>query len=358
MVYHEPMDSISQIALGSAVGLAVMGRRTRPWKAALWGGICGTLPDLDTFIDHGDPIRNVTLHRAESHALFYLTLVSPAIAWLISRIHGEADRFRYWWLAVWLALITHALLDVMTVYGTQLLLPFSDYPFGVGSVFIIDPLFTLPVLVGVIAALSMREARGLRVNAVCLALGVAYLAWGFGAQQYVKRIAHESLRAQGIEAERVEVGPTAFNSILWRVLAIAPGTYAEGFYSLLDERRTIDFVQYPRDEALYERVREDPNVQRVAWFSHGFFKVFEREGRVLISDLRMGMEPVYTFTFVVGRLNDDHFVPVTPYMAPSPLSRGPALAWLWRRLKGEQLPPLYPPARETRGAAGMLPDNG
>ena len=49
------MDSLTQIALGSAVGVAVMGRRTAVWKAALWGAIGGTLPDLDTFIDHGDP---------------------------------------------------------------------------------------------------------------------------------------------------------------------------------------------------------------------------------------------------------------------------------------------------------------
>lgn len=85
------MDSISQVALGSAVGIAVMGRRTSSWKAALWGGVCGTLPDLDVLIDHGDPIRNMTFHRAESHVLFHLSLLSPLIAWLISRIHREGS---------------------------------------------------------------------------------------------------------------------------------------------------------------------------------------------------------------------------------------------------------------------------
>ena len=49
---------------------------------------------------------------------------------------------------MWLALVTHPLLDAMTVYGTQLALPFSDHPFGVGSIFIIDPLYTLPLLAG------------------------------------------------------------------------------------------------------------------------------------------------------------------------------------------------------------------
>ena len=70
------MDSLSQLALGAAVGVAVMGRRTAVWKSAAWGAVLGTLPDRDVFVDHGDALLNMTLHRAESHALFWLTLAS------------------------------------------------------------------------------------------------------------------------------------------------------------------------------------------------------------------------------------------------------------------------------------------
>ena len=89
------MDSLSQIALGASVGVAVMcssraadGRRTAVWKAALWGAVCGTLPDLDVFVDHGDAIRNMVMHRSESHALFWLSLLSLPLAALIARLHG------------------------------------------------------------------------------------------------------------------------------------------------------------------------------------------------------------------------------------------------------------------------------
>jgi inner membrane protein len=70
------MDSLSQLALGAACGLAVMGRRTAAWKAALWGGAAGTLPDLDVVADHGDAILNMVLHRAESHSLLFLALLA------------------------------------------------------------------------------------------------------------------------------------------------------------------------------------------------------------------------------------------------------------------------------------------
>src|SRR5690606_4621629 len=179
------MDSLTQIALGSAVAMATMGRRTAVWKAALWGAIAGTLPDLDAFIDHGDAVLNMVLHRGESHALFYLTLLAPLLAWLVSRIHREPALFKRWWLAMWLVLITHPLLDTMTVYGTQLLLPFSNHPFAVGSVFIIDPLYTLPLLLGVVVALAAGPRVGTSAVTLGLALSSAYLMWSVLVQEHV-----------------------------------------------------------------------------------------------------------------------------------------------------------------------------
>jgi len=333
------VDNLTHFAFGSAVGLAVMGRRTQPWKAALWGGICCNLPDLDVFIAHGDPIRDMTYHRGPTHSLFYLTLVAPLIAWAVSLLHRERQFFGRWWLALWLALIAHPLLDVTTVYGTQLFLPFTDYPYGIGSIFIIDPLFSLPVLICVIAALVMRSERRFRVNTVGLALSLAYLGWGMAAQQYVTGVARDSMRAQGIEVQRMDVTPTPLNSILWRIIATTPGAYLEGYYSLLDEAPRVEFSRHARDDALYERLRADWNINRIAWFSHGFFKLYELDSRVLIADLRMGTEPAYTFTFDVGELRDGTFRPSRPVHVEQPFGREDTLGWLWRRLKGERLPP-------------------
>ena len=102
-----------------------MGRHTAPRQAALLSGVCGTLPDLDVSIDPGDSIRNMTVHRAESHAPLWLSVVSGPIALLIAAVQREMPQWRRWWLAVWGALVTHPLLDLMTVYGTQIAQPFT-----------------------------------------------------------------------------------------------------------------------------------------------------------------------------------------------------------------------------------------
>lgn len=334
------MDSVSQIALGAAIGVAVMGRRTAVWKAALWGGIAGTLPDLDAVINHGDPILNMIRHRAESHSLLYLSLLAPILGWGLARLQGQGHTtlWRRWTLAFWLVLFTHPLLDVMTVYGTRLLLPFTDHPYGVGSIFIIDPLYTVPLLIGLGAALILKSGRGLKWNAVGLAFSTLYLAWGVAAQTYITQVAQASLRESGIQAERLLVNPTAFNSILWRLVAMTPDSYYEGFRSLLDEKPQITWRQYPRCDVLAQAALGNAGVAAIAKFSHGFYSLGQLDGRLTVMDLRMGQEPYYFFRFDVGPVQggaDREMVSRAVGQRPDVAS---ALPWLWARLKGHDVP--------------------
>jgi inner membrane protein len=334
------MDSLSHIALGAAVGMATMGRRSAVWKAALWGAVAGTLPDLDVLIRHGNPVHDMVLHRAETHALFWLTLCSLPLAAAIARLHGEGALWRRWWAAIWLALLTHPLLDAMTVYGTQLALPFSDHPFGLGSIFIIDPLFTLPLLLGAGWALAHRGSpHGRAANLVGLVLSTAYLGWGAVAQQQVEQIARQSLAAQGITADRLLVTPTAFNSLLWRVLVVTGDHYDEGFYSLLDTEPRLHFDRFERGTALGTALQGLDAVQRLSAFSKGFYKLQQVGERVRISDLRMGQEPSYFFSFEVAQRQSPPraLLPPVQIAVRPDLARG--LPWLWRRALGEPLPP-------------------
>lgn len=328
------MDSVSQIALGAAVSVAVMGRRTALWKAALWGAACGTLPDLDALIDHGDALSNMVLHRADSHALFWLSLLAAPLgtsfAWLLS----ERQHLRRWVLATWLTLITHPLLDWMTVYGTQLLRPFSSEPLGLGSIFIIDPLYTLPLLIGTGVALR-NGAHALRWNALGLLLSCAYLAWSALAQQHVSRLAREQLAEHKVQA--LLVTPSPFNTVLWRIVALTPEGYLEGFHSLLDAPGPLRFQSYARGAELQEALRDHAPVQTLSRFSDGFVKL-ERDGAglVRISDLRMGQEPHYVFSFVVARETPQGLERLESAEAAG--SRGDVragLAWLWQRAGGD-----------------------
>ena len=360
------MDSLSQIALGSAVAIGVMGRRTAVWKAATWGAVAGTLPDLDVVVDHGDALLNMVLHRAESHALLYLTLFAPLLGWVAARLDRSNDGFQRraapswnrtplggsdprsggawgrWTLTLWLVLITHPLLDAMTVYGTQLLLPFTNHPFGVGSMFIIDPAYTLPLVVGVVAALRMKDvARGLRWNAVGLVLSTTYLAWSVLAQGHVEHQARASLRAQGMAAERVLVTPAPFQTLLWRVVALpddpADPRFLEAYVSLFDGARPVDFAAHARGAELMAKHGQSAPVARLSTFAGGFVKLSTTsDGQLRITDLRMGQEPDYVFNFDLGPPAAVGSVPATQVSERPPV--GPALRWIGRRMWGRDMP--------------------
>ena len=353
------MDSLSQFALGATVSVAAMGRRAPVWKAALWGGLCGTLPDLDALIDYGDPIRNMTFHRAASHSLLYLAVLSPGFAWLVAKTARGADPpnslFRYWWLATFLALFTHPLLDLMTVYGTQLLQPFTDHPFNIGSIFIIDPLLTVPLLVGLLATGIARGISRHRWNQLGLAIAVIYLGWSMAAQAWVKRIAERDLLAQGIAVDQLLVTAAPFNTILWRIVAMEPGggAYHEGFHSLLDKTGEIRFARFTSEREIFPQLRGNWGAERIAWFSQGFFRIARRDDVVTITDIRMGIEPVYFFEFAVARGTPNPGWEETPYESVG--SRGNAakvLDWLWPRIIGSGLPPPRP-GRATRHGSSV-----
>jgi len=243
-------------------------------------------------------------------------------------------------LALWLALVTHPLLDAFTVYGTRLALPFSDEPVGLGSIFIIDPLFTLPLLIGSASVVATRGSTwGRRANVLGLLLAGAYLAWGVAAQQHQRRVAQASLAAQGIAAEKLLVTPTAFNSLLWRFVAMSGGHYHEGFHSLLDSEAHIGFDAFARGSELSAGVLGNEGVQRIAAFSKGFYRLQQIGPQVVISDLRMGQEPTYTFSFVVAQSDGRSLSPTVPRQVGTRPDLGRALPWLWRRMWGEPVPP-------------------
>jgi inner membrane protein len=166
------------------------------------------------------------------------------------------------------------------------------------------------------------------------------LMWGFVAQTYITTISQASLKETGIQAERLLVNPTAFNSILWRMVAMTPDYYYEGFRSLLDEHSQITWRRYPRCDALIPDPSDNAGVAAIAKFSHGFYSLGQQEGRLTVTDLRMGQEPYYFFRFEVGqvgRVGEEAGAIVSRAVGQRP-DVATALPWLWARLEGKDLP--------------------
>lgn len=329
------MDSITQIALGSAVSEAVMQNKVGR-KAVLWGAILGTIPDLDVLIPMGDAVKDFTYHRAASHSLFFMTLAVPIILWIILKIHrGTKKYWKEWTALILLSLFTHALLDSLTVYGTQLFLPFTNYPVGLGSIFVIDPLYTIPLLVGPVSFFILRNKpkSAQKYNYLGLTISSLYLIWTVIIQNHVTTLAKDSLKYSGIEVSNILTTPSPFNTVLWRVLGMTESGYVEGFYSLIDNDSEVNFNSYTSSNSVSENIKNSWTVDRLLWFTKGFYKTELKDNLLVITDLRMGVEPIYFFSFSIGEYKnnriEEEFV---KKINPDNFNYSNSMKLLWKRL--------------------------
>ncbi|MFL6593595.1 MAG: metal-dependent hydrolase [Luteimonas sp.] len=330
------MDSITHLFLGGAIAAAVVPARHRR-AALLAGAALNTLPDLDVLplALCDDPVVRMTWHRSATHSW----LVLPFVAWLLWTVFRVrdgrvAEAPRRWWWAIVLCLMAHPLIDAFTVYGTQLFWPLPMRPLMWSTLFIVDPLFTLPWLLACLVAWFARERLiAQRALLAGIAIGVAYVAWSMVAKSIVDRVADSTLATMGLQhAPRFSV-PTPFNTLLWRVVAMTPAGFVEGQRSLVADHGPMTFRGYASDSQGLGEARHIPAVQRLAWFDHGFQKAQVRDGVLVLSDLRMGSEPDYSFRFAVARRTPVGWQPVLPpRQLHWPWQARRTLAQTWRRI--------------------------
>jgi inner membrane protein len=285
------VDPITHVLLGASLGY--VGFRSKLGQtAALAGGLAAFAPDADVFIrSAADPLLAIEHHRGFTHALAFAPIGAAVVAglWLFRSSWRNRERWVPLWACCIVAYISHALLDSATSYGTQLTWPFSSLRVGWDVISIIDPPFTLVLLIGLIFALVRHRATGAVVG---LVLCAAYI--GLGAVQHgrASRALHELAAARGHTIERHEVMPTLANNIVWRALYTNTGKiYSDrirvGWWSkpLVREGWSVPVVE-KHDLSPDERERDaHRSFERFAWFSDHWVARSPTD-RALLADMR------------------------------------------------------------------------
>ena len=355
------MDSVTQLTLGAAVGEAVLGHRVGK-KAPLWGAVLGTLPDLDVIANPFlTEMQALAWHRSMTHSILFVVAMAPLLGWAIRRVHRDDDvPWTRWALLVGACLGTHVALDVLTTYGTQVFWPFSTYPLIVGSVFIIDPLYTVPLATGLLVSLRWRPgARKRRLaNTLGLAVSTAYLVLTLGNKLWVEHVFQTAVAAQGVDAEQVFTKPSAFNNILWTGVAEAPDGFYVGLYSLLDDDTRIDFRYVPKNHDLLGPAANSKAMERLRWFSRGYYAVSRgTDGTLRVHDLRFPRSDLgltdsgtYVFTFRLHETPDGRITGFTQ-TRPDVNATGDLIRRFVERIKGNEALATAPRV----DASGALP---
>lgn len=341
------MDSLSQLVLGAATAEAVIGKKVGN-KAILWGAIGGTIPDLDVFLrNFVDVVTGVDLHRGFSHSFLFFILLAPPLGYLISTLYQRKPNggsARSWAWAMFLTFVTHVLLDCFTTWGTQLFWPF-DLRVAWHTVFVADPLYTVPLLLTVLGVLFIRRTNPRRqmLNWIGIALSTGYLALTVVHKNLANTAFEKAFAAQGVDIEYYESRPTPLNSILWQVTAKVKDGYLVGMNSLLDEQapEDIELIFVNSNDEVLAPFRDSEKIERLIFLSQGFYKAREISNGIQFIDLRFGspaeLNPNgegFVFGYDVHRVDDQVVITESEETEPDWEKAKVALSQLWLRLKG------------------------
>ena len=305
------MDSLTQLVLGAAVGEAALGKKVKN-KALVWGGVAGTIPDLDVLSDFFlDDLQSLLFHRGITHSILFAVIVAPILAFLAYKWHSkEPADFKDWWKLFFLCIITHPLLDIFTNYGTQLFYPFSEYRISFNTIFVIDPLYTLPLLIGTILVFMNKKnsKRRKKINRIALILSSSYLLLTCINKLYVHTTVKDYLHAEEISFQDLMTTPAPLSNLLWSVIVKSEDRFYVGYYSVLERSDTLELLTLERDAFLLSNLLPDESVERLIKFSKGFYLLEKTKQGIIFNDLRFStisgwfnINDEYVFSFVLKK---------------------------------------------------------
>ncbi len=296
------MDPVTHGLLGAAIGHAGFRRRLGR-SAAAWGAAAAMFPDVDTLVGtFAGPFANMVAHRALTHSLLFAPVAGALAGWLLWRFRAarqppaSGDGPWPWIMLMIVALWSHAVLDALTHYGTQLLAPLSSTRFAFPSVPVVEPVVTLVLLGGLLAGLALTQrAAAVWPTRLALVCVTAYLGYGLVLNTRAEAVAREQLAQAGVAGAEVHAFPTMLQLYHRRLVAWTADEVRVGFVSLW-KPCAIQWDVKPRLEGtLVDALRATPEGSLFAWFASGQLNGrILREGaeRVLeLSDLRYGFEP-------------------------------------------------------------------
>ena len=351
------MDSLTQMALGAAVGELVLGRKIGN-KAMFWGAVGATIPDLDILANPFlSDAYSVKFHRGPSHSFFFAAIFSAFAAYVMVRYFNSPLFHKKWWRLMWkyiftglpvalgmgiliagvgtlsftalltLSLIlgftaflayrrspvhqqnfeqpdyrqwywfyfwviaTHIVLDICTTYGTQALWPFTDYPFALDNISIVDPVYTIPLLFSSLIAsfFSRSDSRRKIFNRLGLVVSSLFIIFTLFNKSQVHSVFEQTLETEELVYQKTKITPTLFNNLLWYGVAELDEHFVMGYYSVLDEQAEFSDMQFiPKNHHLLEPYPHSPDLRHLKWFSRGYFSVEAANGVYYWYDLRFG----------------------------------------------------------------------
>ena len=307
------MDPLSQGILGGSASLSTA-KKTHLMLAVLCGVLAGMAPDLDALIrSEDDPLLYLEYHRQFTHALIFIPFGALICAVFFRLTFARHLPFNRIYLYSFVGYATHGLLDSCTTYGTQLFWPFSNTRVAWHTISIIDPLFTLPLILIVVIGVLRRSHRW---GYVALSWAFCYLCLGAWQGHRAEHFGEQLAASRSHIPVRLEAKPSFANILVWKIIYEHKGWYyvdavRMGLSSKFYPGQAVKKLDIGRDLPwLQSDTQQAADLERFRWFSNDYLALSDKRDNFVI-DMRYSMLPnevdgLWGIQFTPGSAPEEH----------------------------------------------------
>ena len=289
------MDPLTQGALGAALPQKKKKKKSLIVIGFL-GFISGLAPDLDILIrSESDPLLFLEFHRQFTHSLIFIPfggfICASFLFFLIAKRFDIS--FKDTWIYSTLGYGTHGLLDACTSYGTLLFWPFSQTRIAWNNISIIDPFFTIPLLVLIVMA-GVKQKRIFSV--IALLWAVFYLSLGVYQKNEAIKIGKKIAKDRGHSVVRVDAKPSIGNLLLWKSIYETEGKFYVdairlGWNPKIFNGESVSKLNIQSAFPwLIEESQQARDIERFKWFSNGYIALNPKNNNQIL-DIRYSTLP-------------------------------------------------------------------
>ena len=260
------------------------------------GFLSGLSPDIDVFIrSKEDPLLFLEFHRQFTHSLLFIPIGGLICSIFFYYVFTKrfAFSFKETYIYSTIGYATHGIVDSFTTYGTQLLWPFTNDRLAWNTISVIDPLFTIPVIILCLFTL-IKNNKIYSYYAITWML--LYQTFGFIQKDRAENVINNYALKKGHQINSIEAKPSFGNIIVWKVIYSDDTNYyinavKLGFSHIIYPGEMIKKLNIKNDfQWLDTDSQQFKDLERFRWFSNNYLGLSKSDDNI-IYDIRFSAIP-------------------------------------------------------------------
>ena len=230
------MDSITHTLTGAVIAKALNDEKVGNW-GTIAGLSMGFFPDVDFVLGLFNRQFYLQYHRDFTHSLFLIPLYALFFSWIFVKISKRPHLWSFYKIC-FLVLVSHAILDLLTSYGTMVFSPFFEHRFAWDLIFIVDLIFSGIVVIPFLVGIFWRRKAQWFCRGSILGLAIYIL---FCWVQHHQAITVAKTYAQSLNEEVIQMAsmPQPFSPFRWANYIETKEKVYQGFVDLLRKEPEI-----------------------------------------------------------------------------------------------------------------------